>query len=346
MINGLTSDIDLEILFDKYNIKLNDVCCKDQINRKFINDGYYIVNLQDSNQNGSHWCCLYKKKNYYYWFDSYGCEPPQEILQISKNINYNKHIIQDLQSSCCGYYCLLFCYYIQKKKDINDFHKLFNNDYKDNDYKLMKYLKIKDINHIDNNIDNSIEGEGILDLINRVLYNKYDYTNSVKQLLNLYGNERIIKIQIQRKPINSIFNKILDSIHKSEYDKYFHLSLLCYIKDGFILIEKNENINMLYNPIIDGQIYSIGYLQNNLSINQMLNNTIKNIGVHNYYQYQALNNNCQDFLINILRSNNLLRDSESFIKQDVKYIYDNYKTLNFFMNKSTNIYSNFQTLIN
>jgi hypothetical protein len=53
-------------------------------------------------------------------------------------------------------------------------------------------------------------------------------------------------------------------------------------------------------------------------------NTEKSIGAFKFYQYNAKSNNCQDFLINILKSNNLLdKKTEIFIKQDTQQLFDN-----------------------
>ena len=41
-------------------------------------------------------------------------------------------------------------------------------------------------------------------------------------------------------------------------------------------------------------------LNNNLTLDILLNNTLKLMGKENFYRYSAYNNNCQTFISNIL----------------------------------------------
>ena len=145
--------------------------------------------------------------------------------------------------------------------------------------------------------------------------------------------------------INPVVNK---PFNKIDYEKYFHLSLI--INDKYIL-EKNEIINLgWFNKIIinnDGsksppdyskiQHYNINpNIIPNISIKNLLYNTQKYMG-SSYFTYGGLNNNCQDFILSILKSNNIIDNNLfNFIKQDVKYIKANWPTLKNIMNFSTN----------
>jgi hypothetical protein len=128
------------------NIKNYKGCfSKDEIRTKLA-DGYYVINLQDSNDgNGSHWCCLFVSKYFDLYFDSYGFICPENIEQLCDKIIYSEKMLQSLNSSSCGYYVILFIMYMNKF-DINDkmlivkynnFINLFNNDVNMND-KILK----------------------------------------------------------------------------------------------------------------------------------------------------------------------------------------------------------------
>ena len=50
-----------------------------------------IVNLENSNQSGSHWVAYYKNNNKKYYFDSFGNAPPKELVKYlgPKKLFYN-----------------------------------------------------------------------------------------------------------------------------------------------------------------------------------------------------------------------------------------------------------------
>src|SRR6266853_3398240 len=60
------------------------VFIKDELNKRIGKNECGIVNLQNSNQDGSHWTCYYKNKTEKYYFDSYGLDPPNQLLEYLK----------------------------------------------------------------------------------------------------------------------------------------------------------------------------------------------------------------------------------------------------------------------
>ena len=75
--------------------------------------GYYIVNLNDSTQPGSHWVVInVKSRGPLEYFDSFGLNAPHEVVELSErmglNYLYNSTQYQDLNSVLCGYWCLYF----------------------------------------------------------------------------------------------------------------------------------------------------------------------------------------------------------------------------------------------
>lgn len=98
-------------------------------------NSFAVINMQDSNAgNGTHWVCYFNKpsNNYIYYFDSYGILPPHNTLKwlktSNKKILYNTSHIQNFSSSSCGYYCLIFIYWMLNNEKYLDFVQLFENN--------------------------------------------------------------------------------------------------------------------------------------------------------------------------------------------------------------------------
>lgn len=141
-----TTDVYLKELLLRNNIKCN-IVCSDELNKlkktKIMN---IIINLETSRQSGSHWVSLYKNNNNYIYCDSYGVSPDKNILQFcKKNLGCNTFIIQNINSTNCGLFCVSFLYYMNTNKgDIyeiaNDYVNLFEPNTILNDKILSSYL--------------------------------------------------------------------------------------------------------------------------------------------------------------------------------------------------------------
>ena len=94
-----------------------DVFMRDTLPRRSTNTVECgIVNLNTSNQPGSHWVCYYRNKRDIIFFDSYGQVTPMEIQQYLKTswefergsefIQRNTDIVQAVNTSVCGHLCL------------------------------------------------------------------------------------------------------------------------------------------------------------------------------------------------------------------------------------------------
>lgn len=126
----------------KMNIPLKNIFTKDMI-PKDLNHGYYIINLQSSNEgNGTHWTCFLKDiDDMIYYMDAFGFPAPNELPQ--PYIYENKQI-QNINTSSCGYYCLGFIKYTNQFKDklkgYKSFSNLFNKDTTKNEQILFSIL--------------------------------------------------------------------------------------------------------------------------------------------------------------------------------------------------------------
>ena len=184
---------------------------------------------------------------------------------------------------------------------------------------------------------------------------KDKFKPSIKKILEKY-NENIIKeIIIMRKPINKYLRNALnilsvgnfeENINKLNYDKIYHLFMIIILDNNIkILIEKNERVNIeiiennkfneLYN---DGNVDKIKIDINdspsgldkkhsflyNFNLNQFINTSLKYMGNDNFFIYSSYKWNCQNFIYNILLSNNLMKkDYENFIMQNIEELFKN-----------------------
>jgi len=131
------SDIQLKKML---GYKINGVFMKNKYPRKLKN-GWYIVNMQSFNVgNGTHWICFNNNEGNIFYFDSYGIEPPLEILKHAKSCYYNVKKIQDYNSEACGWFCVALILYFFKYQNVEGFFKCFSKDTKKNDENLYHLL--------------------------------------------------------------------------------------------------------------------------------------------------------------------------------------------------------------
>ena len=93
-----------------------------------LQEGYYVVNLDSKDNQGTHWCLFIKtpsdEPNLY--FDSFGLNPPVEILDWAKSegedVMYSTSHIQQEKSHSCGWFVTLLMKYLttHKKKSATD----------------------------------------------------------------------------------------------------------------------------------------------------------------------------------------------------------------------------------
>jgi hypothetical protein len=200
-----------------------------------------------------------------------------------------------------------------------------------------------------------------MDKLKQILYGIDKYSNKNKILLSKIGEHKITDIYVYRKPIQKIL-KILSNLaslfiieqnlKRKNYDDIFHLFIILKCDDGkHIIIEKNEIINIVLidinflNTFKNIEKIKIDYNENSLSINELLNNTLKKIGEYNYFNYDSRNLNCQKYILDILLSNNLLKsDYKTFIYQNPTEIYKNTGLLGSISKGLTNIASSFRII--
>jgi hypothetical protein len=129
----MLSNFELEKIAKSLDVKLDGIYMKNELLFKRT-IGNYIINLDDTGNEGTHWTTLIVTEKLSYYFDSYGCPPPEQIIAFCKSPNshlyFNTRVIQDLESELCGFYCMAFIKYVNNCKDIlkkaNDFSNMFD----------------------------------------------------------------------------------------------------------------------------------------------------------------------------------------------------------------------------
>lgn len=148
-----------------------------------------------------------------------------------------------------------------------------------------------------------------------------------QSVFNKYQNATIEKIMVNRAPVNSGVEKGLNFLSLGTYekakkslgyDKMFHLSMVLFTNKGRIAVQKNERISIATGGSGGGESIDIAYPRRD-TVGDFLGKAQKAMGDHHFFQYNAFENNCQDFIIGCLKANGVLSESaRKFIKQDAE----------------------------
>jgi hypothetical protein len=76
-----------------------------------------VLNLDSSNGQGIHWVCWYRDGENKYYFDSYGLDPPKELV---KYLRPPIHCNTDQVQLCNTVVCCHLCHYVLKRFSIGD----------------------------------------------------------------------------------------------------------------------------------------------------------------------------------------------------------------------------------
>ena len=197
----------------------------------------------------------------------------------------------------------------------------------------------KNLNYHDYN------GQGFYDSLKSGIKNVYgrvkgfitgvrdDYMPSVRKLLQEIQGKKIVKMIVVRDPIKEEIHMLANAISMNEINKFkkevsiddlFHLFCVCTLDDGqMIRFEKNAEIEAFkiskIQQIDKSNIFEC-VVPNQISLNELLDNTRQKIGDRLFFDYNGITNNCQDFIYNCLYHNGYESTNpkmKSFIKQDL-----------------------------
>ncbi len=117
----MTSNIEIYELCKDLIINYRGCYMKDQLkNMKPLESETIILNLNDSDQSGSHWTLIWKNGDQKIYFCSYGSSPPQEVIDyLGKNI-YTSDLQVQHDDSSCALYSILVAYFLQENIPFED----------------------------------------------------------------------------------------------------------------------------------------------------------------------------------------------------------------------------------
>jgi len=160
------------------------------------------------------------------------------------------------------------------------------------------------------------------------------YPPNVKQIKDQHGDEVITRLILRRNPVSSVITDAMNMVSlgsfykklgRQDYDKLFHLSLLVVTSNGGFLLEKTERVNVSKDISLKKgtEELEIDNIPANLTVRELIENTEKEMG-NSFLPYNPMNNNCQIFILNVLKANSLLTPVyEQWIKQDTDALFKN-----------------------
>jgi hypothetical protein len=214
-------------------------------------------------------------------------------------------------------------------------------DYYDSDYDSFDSIDSDDIYLLE------LEGDGFLDSISKAKDEvvrrlkgislafqgtRQNIKKSGRDVLEKYGNDRIVKIQLCRTPISQKFTQILNLYNKltgnEQHDTFFHLYLVATLESGkTITIEKNQEINVeMYKKREVQECIDVNIGSKYLTPNIMLEKTKKGMGEKRFFEYDSISNNCQNFIFNLLKYNDIYINEmvRNFVIQDTSKLLSNF----------------------
>jgi hypothetical protein len=177
-----------------------------------------------------------------------------------------------------------------------------------------------------------------IDILHKNTDENSNYPSHIVQYIDHYGDSKINSIQLRKKPILGIFNKLLHFLTLGQIDNvkkilntenFNHTSMIIGFiynhTQRYILLEKQNKVAILEQFTTDPSL-SYKNIENiadkNLSLKDFMENGRRSLGDH-LNTYHIFKNNCQHFLQKILEANDLSNDEiNEFINQRSEIIND------------------------
>lgn len=208
---------------------------------------------------------------------------------------------------------------------------------------IMDELRKKIVTRNGTRSGGSISGEGIRDIIKGVVSKAKDTVKAVQHVItkgtrdNWPPSSREVIDRIGNIPINAksfrvcrhpiqvdgLVKKLVSLTgRKMPHDKLFHLLLVFEVDGKSYYVEKNEDLRIgsatiKYETNKDMVCEPVTYNGGQpITLNTIIEKTKQRMG-DRFFKYSSFQNNCQDFIINIMDANQMTGD-RAFIKQDVE----------------------------
>lgn len=184
----------------------------------------------------------------------------------------------------------------------------------------------------------------VKDVATKVITGDTGMPPNVKVILQRYGNELISDINIVRNPVGKALTGALSAASMGEfgrnlqnapYDKLFHLKIIITLQSGTrVSLEKVERVSMTINPkpVKDEESTPSPLNGKSITLNELYENARNKMGGL-FYPYSARDNNCQNFILNVLQASGVGNTQDyDFVKQNTKELFGD----NTFLRKASN----------
>jgi hypothetical protein len=149
---------------------------------------------------------------------------------------------------------------------------------------------------------------------------------SVDAFLQAHGNENITQFTISRTVLNPLLTGTIGVIspsfkRKTQDTKLYHLQVLIRTSRTSLSLEKNARITISQYQKRNGSEDMSVSIPPGLTLNLLLERTRNEMGGR-FLTYSARDNNCQDLILYMLKSNNLATPPNIlFVKQATQHLF-------------------------
>lgn len=216
---------------------------------------------------------------------------------------------------------------------------------------------LQDINKGVNQVVNKIStvGKQTGKFIDKVINPDKYLPPSVKLVLRNYGLDNITKLTLRRNPVSSLITGAMNAVSggtfyqnmkNQPYDKLFHLGLVVSTDKVSFVLEKIERVNVAYSISKPEGLEELNVsVPSDLTVEMLITKTKDRMGKTKFLDYDGYNNNCQDFMMNVLEANGLSNEENTkFIKQDTQVLFKDSPLLQKVSKKLTDIGASFNVL--
>jgi hypothetical protein len=163
-----------------------------------------------------------------------------------------------------------------------------------------------------------------------IFFPSREMSNAFKTVMRKYGDLKIVGAKIRRAPIGSMLNSMMNILslgrfdqfrRERNFDKFFHLGIVLQLEGGKqLLLEKNAKpaFSESFTDSKDTEYMAPVNIVGQPTLNEFISRTVDKMGKYGFSNYDALDNNCQKFILSLLEANNSLTPAlKSFIYQDI-----------------------------
>lgn len=142
------------------------------------------------------------------------------------------------------------------------------------------------------------------------------FSRKTQTIINKYGKYRIRRVFLTNTPINLLYIYCTRIFLQFDLTSCFHPSLIVELETTennntrqWIRIEKNEGIYLsdTFSILNNTELIPLKKQRGKkMTLLDLLEKTKNNMGTKTFYTWHILNNNCQDFIIELLKTMNIL----------------------------------------